>query len=160
MCMKIKTTELIGQALDLAVANALGVLKQAPNTCQSCHHFEEISVRDGSDYLCHLGDLSWSGDGCSDQPFGDAISAAYGIHERCPLKAGTKTEAYSTLWAQGGPIIERERITISDALDQWVAGLKGTLSWFGPTPLIAAMRCYVASKLGGEVEVPDELILN
>jgi hypothetical protein len=27
----------------------------------------------------------------------------------------------------------------------------------GPTPLVAAMRCYVASKLGDEVEVPDEL---
>ena len=29
---------------------------------------------------------------------------------------------------------------------------------FGPTPLIAAMRSYVASKLGETVEVPDELI--
>lgn len=28
----------------------------------------------------------------------------------------------------------------------------------GPTPLIAAMRCYVASKLGDEVEVPEELL--
>jgi hypothetical protein len=27
----------------------------------------------------------------------------------------------------------------------------------GPTPLIAAMRCYVASKLGGDVEIPNEL---
>jgi len=27
----------------------------------------------------------------------------------------------------------------------------------GPTPLIAAMRCYVASKLGDEVEIPQEL---
>ena len=27
----------------------------------------------------------------------------------------------------------------------------------GSTPLIAAMRCYVASKLGDEVEVPEEL---
>ena len=27
----------------------------------------------------------------------------------------------------------------------------------GPTPLIAAMRCYVVSKLGDEVEVPDSL---
>jgi len=27
----------------------------------------------------------------------------------------------------------------------------------GPTPLIAAMRCYVASKLGEEVDVPEEL---
>ena len=30
----------------------------------------------------------------------------------------------------------------------------------GPTPLIAAMRCYVASKLGDEVDVPDELTLD
>lgn len=28
----------------------------------------------------------------------------------------------------------------------------------GPTPLIAAMRCYVASKLGDEVEIPEALI--
>jgi hypothetical protein len=27
----------------------------------------------------------------------------------------------------------------------------------GPTPLIAAMRCYVASKLGAEIEIPKEL---
>ena len=27
----------------------------------------------------------------------------------------------------------------------------------GPTPLIAAMRCYVASKLGDEIEIPTEL---
>lgn len=29
--------------------------------------------------------------------------------------------------------------------------------YYGPTPLIAAMRCYVASKLGETVDVPDEL---
>ena len=29
---------------------------------------------------------------------------------------------------------------------------------YGPTPLIAAMRCYVASKLGDEVEIPSELL--
>jgi hypothetical protein len=28
----------------------------------------------------------------------------------------------------------------------------------GPTPLIAAMRCYVASKLGDTVEIPEELL--
>jgi hypothetical protein len=28
---------------------------------------------------------------------------------------------------------------------------------YGDTPLIAAMRCYVASKLGDEVEIPKEL---
>jgi hypothetical protein len=30
--------------------------------------------------------------------------------------------------------------------------------WFGPTPLIAAMRCYVASKLGDDINIPEELL--
>ena len=29
---------------------------------------------------------------------------------------------------------------------------------YGPTPLIAAMRCFCASKLGDEVEILPELI--
>jgi hypothetical protein len=66
-------------------------------------------------------------------------------------------ESASTNWAHGGPIIERERITLSDTVTGWVAGYNGTLNSFGPTPLIAAMRCYVASKLGDEVDVPEEM---
>ena len=68
----------------------------------------------------------------------------------------------STDWAQGGPIIEREKINVSTygGLLQWIA-TKKTGETFeavsGPTPLIAAMRCYVASKLGDEVEIPKEL---
>jgi hypothetical protein len=27
----------------------------------------------------------------------------------------------------------------------------------GPTPLIAAMRCYALSKLGEEIEIPEDL---
>jgi hypothetical protein len=27
----------------------------------------------------------------------------------------------------------------------------------GPTQLVSAMRCYVGSKLGNEVDVPEEL---
>jgi len=37
---------------------------------------------------------------------------------------------------------------------------KVTTGWTnasGPTPLIAAMRCFVASKVGDEVEIPDIL---
>jgi hypothetical protein len=67
---------------------------------------------------------------------------------------------YSRDWAQGGPIIEREGIAVSPdtGLDWWVAHTKGGVyTDHGPTPLIAAMRCYVASKLGDEVEVPDGL---
>lgn len=96
----------------------------------------------------------------------------------------------STNWAQGGPIIERENITIIRANNDYVNN-KSVPLWFaetsnwighnihtsyegeqfdpcfmideaggcyGPTPLITAMRCFVASKLGDEVEVPNELI--
>lgn len=63
-------------------------------------------------------------------------------------------------WAQGGPIIERERIEIvpHPNSETWVTGVNGVLH-SGPTPLIAAMRCFVASKLGDEVDVPEELCL-
>ena len=67
-------------------------------------------------------------------------------------------------WGQGGPVIERERIEIfyirvdNDNEPEWGAGKYGTLvEQSGPTPLIAAMRCYVASKMGNEVDVPDEI---
>ena len=72
---------------------------------------------------------------------------------------------YSTNWAQGGPIIERECIDVMFEGPEWYAymryeaadGYNRTLQYDGPTPLIAAMRCYVASKLGDEVEIPEEL---
>jgi hypothetical protein len=66
-------------------------------------------------------------------------------------------------WAQGGPIIEREKIGLkyTGAAMEFVAWVNGELSTvhdhYGPTPLIAAMRCYVASKLGDEIELPEEL---
>ena len=73
----------------------------------------------------------------------------------------------TTSWAQGGPIIEREELFI-------VAPYRSAKGWNaykmevdtpelpcwmedGPTPLIAAMRCYVSSKLEDEVESPEEL---
>lgn len=74
----------------------------------------------------------------------------------------------STDWSKGGPIIERERIEVTppvsrhDADQDWMAsdidasGIGHLMT--GPTPLIAAMRCYVASKLGDEVEIPEELV--
>lgn len=65
-------------------------------------------------------------------------------------------------WQHGGPIIDRERISLSPSIrliqgdaGYWIANMReaaGVES--GPTPLIAAMRAFVASKLGGEVEVP------
>ena len=65
----------------------------------------------------------------------------------------------STDWAQGGAIIERERITIEweGDPDSWCACIMADQEVYGPTPLIAAMRGYVAYKMGDEVEVPEEL---
>jgi hypothetical protein len=69
---------------------------------------------------------------------------------------------YSVNWAQGGPIIEREAITVSEGSPvtglEWMACDRGsTHIQHGPTYLIAAMRCYVASKLGNEIDIPEEL---
>jgi hypothetical protein len=72
---------------------------------------------------------------------------------------GSSQPDYSTDWAQGGPIIEREKIALSYDTERfgWVASFYAGDDVFGGTPLIAAMRCYVASKLGDEIEIPEEL---
>jgi hypothetical protein len=68
---------------------------------------------------------------------------------------------YSTNWAQGGPIIEREKIGVfpseREGKPRWGARMVNTYISYGPTPLIAAMRCYVASKMGDEIDLPEEL---
>ena len=73
----------------------------------------------------------------------------------------------STDWAQGGPIIERELIDIQAKFvdgNKWywratTVNEKDAEYWSdGPTMLIATMRCYVASELGDEVEIPEELV--
>jgi hypothetical protein len=72
-------------------------------------------------------------------------------------------------WMQGGAIIEREKIStwfcdsVIDAEtnevvrgEAWYAEtFEGEHGLAGQTALIAAMRCYVASKLGNEVEIPE-----
>ncbi len=66
---------------------------------------------------------------------------------------------YSSDWAQGGPIIDDEGLSLAfiSTHKLWVGskGLKTRTN--GQTPLIAAMRCYVASKLGDTVEIPEGL---
>jgi hypothetical protein len=67
------------------------------------------------------------------------------------------TRRYSTNWAQGGPIIERELLLLRPHGLSWECSMGG-INWIkGTTPLEAAMRCYVASKLGDTVDIPKEL---
>lgn len=92
-----------------------------------------------------------------------------------PLRAGgygtvwiTTERRYSPSadWNLAGPIIERERIGIKPSLvaHHWYASIQNGESTLdsihisGNSPLIAAMRCYVARKLGQTVQVPAELI--
>lgn len=72
--------------------------------------------------------------------------------------------SWSTQWEHGGPIIERERIELCvDYPNEW-SGRKDNendfrkMTWqyseyYGPTALVAAMRAYVASKFGDEVDL-------
>ena len=126
--MKIKTSKLTDAALDWAVCEATGLLTAYPR------------VR--KDFA-----LQWPGPGNGH------------LHP-------------STDWAQGGPIIEREKMCVGHkhqadpeycpvndpTTNCWARTTAGGYLSYGPTPLIAAMRCYVASKLGDELEIPNELI--
>ncbi len=82
---------------------------------------------------------------------------------------------FSSDWRLGGPIIERELIAIEPPrsyqlgtgglviINEWVANVKGgsgrLIYQRGPTALVAAMRCRVASKLGSTVDIPAELVI-
>ena len=130
--MKIKTADLTGPALDWAVAQ--------------CESVEVEYINDGI--------------------------------TRCLLRYHhSPVYRPSVDWAIGGPLIEREGINLfkhnklrESQPDIWCAhqvvprpNLEGSfnscaLALDGPTPLIAAMRCYVASRLGDEVDIPEELL--
>lgn len=124
----MKTSELTGAALDWAVAKCEGATNLRFDTVD-CWWF----TLDGKDRVLSRG---WS---------------------------AAQNFAPSTDWAQGGPIIEREKIDL-----EWIGAerCRATYDWldepfyegFGPTPLIAAMRCYVTSKLVDDVDVPEELV--
>ena len=97
-----------------------------------------------------------------------------------PWEAGYEPFAYSTDWALAGPIIEREHIRLQPTITAGGYRAPGTVdavkamielpngatvfrsdavvTEYGPTALIAAMRCYVASKIGDEVEAPAALL--
>lgn len=67
-------------------------------------------------------------------------------------------------WSQGGPIIEnikgfefKHRLESKPELscEAHIHDYDGDSIYFGPTLLVAAMRCLVAHKLGGEIEIPN-----
>lgn len=130
--MKVKVSELSGAALDWAVAICCGEVTD----------FES----DGITYGFKLNGKT------------KVLAAGW---------APSMSWQPSTDWAQGGPIIEREAQNLfkHNGGTSWCAAVNvprdsytAIVTADGPTPLIAAMRCYVASKLGDEVEIPEELV--
>ena len=140
--MKIKTAELSGIALDWAVAHVIAKEERQLSALRI--------VTSGIRPIIRL--LKDGGN---------------------PLGEGRATD-FSTDWAQGGPIIEREGIELlcnvtAEEAKKFIEGshadwraakrpINRNARSFGTTPLVAAMRCFVAHKLGEEVEVPDELV--
>lgn len=133
MIMKVKTTDLSGPALDWAVAKAQGRT--------------EIKIFGRN----QPSDRGWVEVRFNPEP-----------------KAATARFDPTENWSQGGPIIEREGIYLrsNDTVTEWAAGAlrKNRLDkkpgplFYAKTPLIAAMRCFVASRLGDEVDIPEELL--
>lgn len=127
--MKIKTSELTGAALDWAVAQIEG------------HR------------------VRW---------YGSPIYCAY-------VPKGKRSDYKwqpSLNWKQGGPLLERFFVVTGNAtygdgsiFEDICYGIIGENPdsgehlhrEFGPNRLVAGMRCIVASELGDEVDVPEEL---
>ena len=136
----MKTNQLTRHALNWAVAQAEGDRVYRPRLGRPADWDKEAYLKDGSDdrwvvrvqnpKVAHFVDWTYN-------PSGD--------------------------WWQGGEIIEREWIEIcrlnnGEWRGQWYEQATEKIHReYGDTPLIAAMRCYVASKLGNEVEIPKEL---
>jgi len=85
------------------------------------------------------------------------------------LDGGGQGYTPSTSWALGGPILKRLMLDgmLLEAVDheyrESMPAFKATLTRWrtlsrADTPLEAAMRCYVASNLGSEVDVPEALL--
>ncbi len=113
--------------------------------------------------------LDWAVAKCEDQPVywneeDEAVYCGDGIPNYLGYRGDTSYTP-STDWAQGGPIIEREGMSLhKEDVHEWRAVMwwddensAAEIQMTGPTPLIAAMRCFVASKLGDDVEIPEGL---
>lgn len=74
-----------------------------------------------------------------------------------------KWPRYSQDWGSGGPLIADYCIDLAYHAtgDHWSAFIScdaGSFHLLDGNPLVAAMRCLVLSRLGPEIEVPDELL--
>jgi hypothetical protein len=127
--MKIKTADLIGPALDWAVAKSEGL---NPNS--------DPKIR--RQYVGYSGFAEANGFGYAIKHYSTDWSQGGPIIERKWLDI--------TPWPNESDEGLRWQCHQYDAPNPY--------QMVGPTPLIAAMRCHVTSELGDEVEIPEELL--
>lgn len=144
--MKLKTSELTGRDLDAAVARTLGHRVLSRHEYLRCNGVKHSVVFSRPDSYALL------------------VINADQLKDLHPSHRLQVVEPYSTDWSRGGPIIERVRLHLIPQVDapqgsEWhcstIIPSYGSGHWKnGPTALIAAMRCFVASKFGDEVDLP------
>jgi hypothetical protein len=161
--MKVKTQDLIGSALDLAVAKALGyavgVYTYEDWTANMTPLEQELVRQIDAVQRNFKPKPAFVGEDGTKHLVSMKFYAAHG--------SGCGTMQFSSSWSQAGGVIEREHICL-DKFDNYnfiafqresTCPTTGrTFITVGPTQLVAAMRCFVASKLGDEVDIPEELI--
>ena len=134
--MKIKTADLIGPALDWAVAKCEG--KNGVLHDDGITRCIVIASASGVYKGTYQSSINWS--------LGGPIIEREGINL---FKHNKLNESQPDVWCAHKvvprPNMEGSFNSCALALD-------------GPTPLIAAMRCVAAANLGDEVDVPDELV--
>jgi len=146
----MKTSELTGAALDWAVAKCMGIQDDRIVLQSRVHLPGEKHPRQISRVF-----VRWLLKGHTPPQ----------VWEFC----GQRYEP-SIDWSSGGPILDRERprivptmsggFTVSKKIVEMLDDDGFNTRWVhgsGPTILIAAMRCFVASRLGDNVDIPKEL---
>jgi len=151
--MKVATSKLTGPALDWAVGNALGL--EARNNWSVYFVPFEAETDEILDFECMADNREHAVEQCENAYPGCSIAGAEPMTPYSP----------STSWEHAGPIIERERIMLTNGTPA-----SGTFTWYaftskcpaaasikGATALEAAMRKLVAIKIGDEVHLPEGL---
>ncbi|CAB4121124.1 Bacteriophage P22, NinX [uncultured Caudovirales phage] len=145
----MKTSELSGAALDWAVAKCEGrKMQRNPMGPQGGHGWwiwEETPSGQGGILL------------------DKSVYMALGPYIRPKTRRDGEKFSPSTNWAQGGPIIDREGFAFefdseSESFIAFYPTKQSSPEGVGDTHLLAALRCYVASKVGDELSVPSELL--
>lgn len=150
----VPVSDLSGPALDWAVARCEGYSGwDGEDMGFPLHNWESTWV--------NIHELAYSSDWSRAGPIieRESISIVRCDDESIRDSKGFYCGKYEPRWAA---VIGDRHSTESDygsQGDYWGLYYKITSSAvIGPTPIVAAMRCYVASRLGDTVEIPEELV--